>query len=229
VDFEPVTPDVEIPVRTVTIGWFTGSAFTFYYPDNLEALEQSGAKLIPIDPVSDKELPDMDALYIGGGFPETHGTLLAGNKPFKQMLRAACQAGLPVWAECGGLMYLAQELIWDESRYEMAGVLPVSVAMNPKPQGHGYMETTVDAPNPFFPVGTRIKGHEFHYSRIITSKDITTVLAVERGTGIGGHRDGIVTGNVVANYVHIHAAATPEWTAGLIAAATNYHNYKHCL
>jgi cobyrinic acid a,c-diamide synthase len=101
----------------------------------------------------------------------------------------------------------------------MVGALPVVVEQTPRPQGHGYMAATVDRPNPFFPVGTRLLGHEFHYSRVVGSLAGDTALAVERGAGLGQGRDGLAVGNVVATYMHLHALGTPGWAAGLVQAA----------
>ncbi|MCP4249235.1 MAG: cobyrinic acid a,c-diamide synthase, partial [bacterium] len=146
------------------IGYFSDSVFTFYYPENLEALEAEGAELIPVSSLADERLPDVDALYIGGGFPETHAEQLAGNRSMMESVAAAAAGGLPVYAECGGLIYLARSLVLNDRVYPMAGVFPIDLEMHEKPVGHGYTEVHVDAPNPFYPVGTTIRGHEFHYT-----------------------------------------------------------------
>lgn len=208
------------------IGWFSGPAFTFYYPENLEALAALGMELVPVNPLTDKRLPEIDALYIGGGFPETHGAHLAGNEFLKMSLREAVGTGLPVWAECGGLMYLAQAIIWQERRFEMAGMLPVEVEVGDAPQGHGYTVMTVDSPNPFFKVGTVIRGHEFHYSFIPTEIQCRTIFKMSRGAGVGSQRDGLMVNNVVAVYSHIHASATPGWAEGMTRAASDYRRWK---
>ena len=207
--------------KSCRIGWFCGSAFTFYYPENLDDLKSHGAELVQINPVTEKALPRIDALYIGGGFPETHAASLSDNRAFMDSVAAAARRGLPIWAECGGLMFLAQRLVWQGKFYPMAGLLPVDVEVQAKPQGHGYQEVVVDAENPFLPVGTRIRGHEFHYSRVCSTKDLKTVMNVERGTGIGNGRDGIRIYNTVASYLHIHSTATPEWCRGIIKSVSN--------
>lgn len=204
------------------IGYFCGSAFTFYYPENLEALKLSGCDLVEIDPIKATTLPDIDGLYIGGGFPETHAALLADNRGFMQSVADAARKGLPIWAECGGLMFLSRHLKWQGRDYPMAGVLPIDVIVHERPQGHGYQEVEVDCDNPFFKVGTSIRGHEFHYSQVESSENLTTIFRVARGTGIGNKRDGIVVDNVVASYLHIHATATPEWGRGLVNAAVQF-------
>lgn len=204
------------PVR---IGVLRDAAFSFYYPENLEALEACGAELMSVSPLADRELPDVHALYAGGGFPEEHAGALAANQPLRAALASTIAAGLPVWAECGGLMYLARSLRRDGREHPMVGALPISVEHMPRPQGHGYTAATVDRPNPFFPVGERLLGHEFHHSRAVGAPELDTVLAVERGQGLGQGRDGLVAGNVVATYMHVHALGTPGWAAGLVRAA----------
>lgn len=203
------------------IGYLSDSAFTFYYPENLEALEAAGAALVPVSALSASGLPDeLNALYIGGGFPETHGASLAANASFLEAIRDSAARGLPIYAECGGLMLLAREVLWKGNSYPMAGVLPFRVEVLAKPQGHGYVELAVDRPNPFFPEGQTLRGHEFHYSRIIPDGDLPpTACAVRRGAGCYEHRDGVIVGNVWAGYTHLHALATPEWAQGLVNAA----------
>ncbi len=208
----------------VRIGFVTDSAFTFYYPENLEAIEASGAQLVPVSPLESSGLPpELHALYMGGGFPETHGLRLSENRAFLRSLRETALAGLPVYAECGGLMLLARAIRWKGERYEMAGVLPVEVEVTARPQGHGYTELTVDRPNPFYPVGLRFRGHEFHYSRIVPGEEMpAAACAVTRGAGSYDFRDGLVVENTFAAYTHVHALATPEWAAGLLGAARRY-------
>ncbi|MBM4315833.1 MAG: cobyrinate a,c-diamide synthase, partial [Deltaproteobacteria bacterium] len=134
------------------IGFIRDSAFWFYYRDNLERLEELGASLVPCSALGDKEIPPVDALYIGGGFPESHAAALAANKDFRKSLREAVEAGLPVYAECGGLMYLGKELLVEENIYPMTGVFPFRSVLDKRPQGHGYTILDVDAPNPYFPI-----------------------------------------------------------------------------
>jgi len=205
--------------RFARIGVLRDAAFSFYYPENLEALEAAGAELVEISPLADREIPAIDALYAGGGFPEEHAGALAANEPLRHALAAAIEGGLPTWAECGGLMYLARALVRDGREYPMVGALPIVVEHTPRPQGHGYVAATVDRANPFFPVGTRLLGHEFHYSRVADPAGGETAFAVERGAGLGRGRDGLAVGNVVATYMHLHALGTPAWAGGLVQAA----------
>jgi cobyrinic acid a,c-diamide synthase len=222
---EPSEPQVVAPDgRGLKIGYLKDSAFTFYYPENLEAIERSGATLVPISSLSEAPLPGaLDALYIGGGFPETHGALLAANQSFLKSVKHNAARGLPIYAECGGLMLLARSLTWRGERYPMTGVLPIAVEVCDAWQGHGYMRMVVDTPNPFFSLGVELRGHEFHYSRILLQGDIPpTACSVTRGTGSYPGRDGIIMQNVWASYAHLHALATPQWAVGLLAAARRY-------
>lgn len=206
------------------IGVFRDRAFTFYYPENLEALAAAGARLQFIDAVSGESLPDVDALYIGGGFPEVFAEQLEANSRLRRDVRDRAEDGLPVYAECGGLMYLARSIAWGERKFAMSGVLPLDVVMRDKPQGHGYEVVEVTGDNPFFKGGTIVKGHEFHNSRVenIDESSVRFAFRVTRGSGIDGKRDGVTRKNVLASYNHLHALGTPEWAAALVARALEY-------
>ena len=124
-------------------------------------------------------------------------------------------------------MLLARAMLWQGQRYTMAGVLPFEVQVCASPQGHGYTELSVDTPNAFFNLGSVLRGHEFHYSRILPEADLPpTACAVRRGTGCYQGRDGVVMGNLWASYTHLHALATPEWAQGLLNAARNPHSAR---
>jgi cobyrinic acid a,c-diamide synthase len=213
----------------VNLGIIRDAAFQFYYPENLEALQGLGARLVEINALTDQALPPLDGLYIGGGFPETNAAALARNLSFRQSLKDAIEAGLPVYAECGGLMYLGEHIVVREQNHPMVGALPFTVLLEKKPQGHGYTVLEVDRPNPYFPAGTRLLGHEFHYSRIIANDPdkLNLVFRLERGHGITGHRDGISYKNVLATYSHTHALATPAWAKALVALARKYRLRPH--
>jgi cobyrinic acid a,c-diamide synthase len=212
------------PATGLRIGFFRSPAFTFYYPENLEALQQHGTVVVPVDPLNDTALPVLDALYIGGGFPETHAASLSANASFRISVAQAAKSGLPIWGECGGLIFLCRSLHWQGSSYPMAGVFPADVVLDRTPAGHGYEEVVVDRPNPFLKTGTVLRGHEFHYSRLI-SADLPgsdTVFQVQRGTGLGNGRDGVISNNVVAGYLHLHALGATEWVKGLLRAAESF-------
>jgi len=203
------------------IGVFRDRAFSFYYPENLEALTAAGADLVPVDALADADLPSIDALYLGGGFPEVHGDGLSANVSLRAAVRRAVRGGLPVYAECGGLMYLGKAIVWRGRSYPMSGALPFEVEMVEAPAGHGYVEAAVCGPNPFFRPGLVVRGHEFHHSRVINLEEdrVGVCFRLARGSGIGGGRDGIVFGNALAAYTHLHAFGVPEWAGALVRAA----------
>ncbi|MGB6066021.1 MAG: cobyrinate a,c-diamide synthase [Desulfomonilaceae bacterium] len=207
------------------IGIVKDSAFQFYYPENLEALGRRGAKLVEISSLFPAELPDLDGLYIGGGFPETHAEALAGNSLFKESLLKAVEDGLPVYGECGGLIYLSRSLRIDERVYPMAGVFPIDTVMQRKPQGLGYIHVKVTGSNPFYPVGTELTGHEFHYSSVssLDNADGSLAFRVLRGRGMDGFRDGICTRNALGTYLHLHALGEPLWAEAFVAKASEFH------
>ncbi len=200
------------------IGILMDAAFQFYYSENLEALEQQGAELIPIDAMEEELLPELDGLYIGGGFPETSAGALAANVSFRNSVKTAAEAGLPIYAECGGLIYLGESIELDGEVYPLAGVFPVRFGMSQKPQAHGYSIFEVSGENPFYAKGAEIKGHEFRYSTILdwpgNSDDLP--LKMTRGVGFSKGREGLVKNNVLALYTHIHALGTPEWAQGFM-------------
>ncbi len=206
------------------IGIIRDSAFQFYYPENIEALQASGAETLIISPFTSDAIPPVDALYIGGGFPETHARELSNNETFRKQLKDLAHGGLPIYAECGGLMYLGEELILEETSYPMAGVLPVVFGFFKKPQGHGYTIVTVDQKNPYFDIGTEIRGHEFHYSKVLNWRgtDCDLAFAMKRGVGFFNKRDGVCYKNVLATYTHIHALGTTSWAGALVRNAMAY-------
>ncbi|MGB5287648.1 MAG: cobyrinate a,c-diamide synthase [Ignavibacteriaceae bacterium] len=213
--------------RKVRIGYFKDRSFSFYYPENLEMLGEAGAELIPISAIHDTDLEDLDAVYIGGGFPETNLTKLELNTELMQSLKAMAEEGLPIYAECGGLMYLAKEVEWKGKKYSLTNILPISIKMHDNPQGHGYYRAVVQGENPFYKVGTQLNGHEFHYSAIYEyDENINSVLSVIRGTGCFNKKDGLVYKNVFASYLHIHALASPEWVDGMIESARKFKELK---
>jgi cobyrinic acid a,c-diamide synthase len=206
------------------IGVFQDAAFQFYYPENLEALQGEGGKLVPISPLQDERLPPVDALYLGGGFPETLAVGLSKNVSFMASVREAALGGLPVYAECGGAIYLGRRLHFQGETYELAGVLPVDFAFQAKPKGHGYTLLETVGENPFFPVGEVLKGHEFHYSYVVPEEgdDLSFAFLVHRGFGFNGTRDGLVYRNVLASYTHLHALGTGVWAPALVRSALQH-------
>lgn len=213
--------------KRAVIGVIRDTAFQFYYPDNLEALEQQGASLREINALHDRELPDIDALYIGGGFPETQAAELAANEGFCRSVKAAAEDGLPIYAECGGFIYLGRSLTVGEKSYPMTSVLPIDFVLEKRPQAHGYTVLETGIESPFLDKGVIIKGHEFHYSRPLTSDGPQPMAYhMSRGHGIDGKGDGIVYKNVLAAYTHLHALGTPEWSAALVKKAREYRKSR---
>jgi cobyrinic acid a,c-diamide synthase len=216
---EAAFPD-RAPIAPAKIAVLRDEALSFYYPENLEALEEAGAELTFVSPLAARDLPEVDAVYIGGGFPEVHAERLAAAAAFRRDLREAAAAGLPVYAECGGLMYLGKELLVDGASHPMAGILDLTIEQTAGPRGHGYVSARVEAENPWFGRGTALRGHEFHYSRVVGGADRSAaVLRLDRGTGLGEGRDGIAVGNVWASYLHLHALGTPGWAPAVVALA----------
>jgi cobyrinic acid a,c-diamide synthase len=210
------------------IGFIRDSSIWFYYPENLDQLKYLEAELVEINSIHDAELPDLDALYIGGGFPETQAQALADNKGFRASLKKQIESGLPVYAECGGLIYLGEALIADEATYPMVGALPLKMVLERKPQGHGYTVLEVTTQNPYYPVGEVLKGHEFHYTRAVQcgSEPINTVFKMRRGKGLDGITDGLCKKNLLATFTHIHAGGNPLWGLRLVKAALQFRDWQ---
>jgi len=206
------------------IGFIRDKSFWFYYPENLDQLKKMGSDLIEINAITDHTLPHLDALYIGGGFPETQAQALGDNWTLRNALREEIEKGLPVYAECGGLMYMGESLFVAGKTYPMVGALPIVFTLSKKPQGHGYTILEVEQSNPYYPVGETLKGHEFHYSKpeITNKQGITFAFKATRGNGIIGLRDGICRKNLLATYTHIHAAGNIRWASNLFRKALEH-------
>lgn len=216
-----------VPPR-LKIGVIRDSAFQFYYSENLEALEKGGAELIYLNAMMDQALPDLDGLYIGGGFPETGAAQIAANKSFMQSIRDGAEKGLPVYAECGGLIYLGKSLQVDGKEYEFTSIFPAKFGMSKKPQAHGYSIFDVELENPFYEKGIEIKGHEFRYSTVLDYQGNSSELTVKmkRGTGFVDGRDGLCYKNVLAMYTHVHADGTPWWADGFLKKCGEFKEEK---
>ena len=197
----------------IRVGVVRDKAFHFYYPENIEALQDRGAEVVEVQASRDPALPALDALYIGGGFPETQARELAENQSFKRSLCEAVDRGLPVYAECGGAIYLGKGLEWQGQVYPLVNVFPIVYRFHPRPQGHGYTLLQVEKQNPLFPKGTRLKGHEFHYAgmRHWEEKAIRFACRVERGYGFDGSREGLCYKNAYATFSHLHALGESHW------------------
>jgi cobyrinic acid a,c-diamide synthase len=207
----------------IRVGVVRDQAFHFYYPENIEALEDRGAEVVEVEASKDPVLPELDALYIGGGFPETQARGLAENQSFKESVHQAVEGGLPVYAECGGAIYLGKGLEWEGSVYPLVNIFPIVFEFHRKPQGHGYTLLEVEEENPLFPKGTRLKGHEFHYAGMRHWEEETVRFAcrVERGYGFDGHREGLFYKNAYATFSHLHALGESHWADHFLKRAAN--------
>ena len=209
----PVVPDVRIGIAQDT-------AFGFYYPDDLAAFRRAGAALVSIDTLHDARLPEIDGLFIGGGFPETQMQALEANVTLRNDIQAAIEKGLPVYAECGGLMYLSRSMQWNESTCRMVGALPMDTRMHQRPQGRGYVQLS-KTHNVLWhePAGSNefINAHEFHYSSAENlEKTPQFAYRVLRGHGMNGKHDGIVYRNVLANYSHMRNVKNNPWVTRFV-------------
>ncbi len=203
----------EAPVRVAIA---RDAAFGFYYPGDLEALEEAGAELVAFNALTDRRLPSADGLFIGGGFPETHMEALAANEELRSEVGAAIEAGVPAYAECGGLMYLARGIEWDGRRAPMVGAIPADIVMHRRPVGRGYVHLRETGRGPWAArpaAGPQtIRAHEFHYSSVENlAPGVEFAYEVERGHGIDGRHDGIVHRNLLASYAHLRAVEGNPW------------------
>lgn len=221
----PPTPDRPRPSPRdrLRIGVARDKAFGFYYPDDLAALEAEGATLVPLDTLHDSQLPPLDGLFIGGGFPELFMAELEANVSLRTQLHRAIADGLPVFAECGGLMYLARTLNWNGRSAQMVGAIPGDAVMHERPVGRGYvrLQETADFPWPRdagADEGALRLGHEFHHSSLENlDPSVRCAFRVQRGHGIGGGRDGVLVHNVLASYAHLRHTGGNDWPRRFMA------------
>lgn len=215
----PAPSAAPVSAPQVTIAIARCEAFAFYYPDDIDHLQNAGARIVTFDPLRDSNLPDADALFIGGGFPELHLEALEANKSLRQTIRAKVSNGMPVYAECGGLMYLADRIEFAGQRRTMVGALTGHVRMHEKPQGRGYVQLRRAASHPW-PASRQagaqdpvIAAHEFHHSSIEgLPADAAFAFEVLRGTGVNGRQDGLVRHNLLASYSHRRDIDGTGWT-----------------
>jgi cobyrinic acid a,c-diamide synthase len=232
----------------VRIGIARDRAFGFYYADDLDALEAAGAELVTFDALRDARLPEVDALYIGGGFPETCAAELEANSALRTEIKQAIADGMPVYAECGGLMYLARGIEYQGRTYQMVGAIPGDVKMHDKPVGRGYVHLKEDQAHPWprpeapppiqlSPASGRkgerenqplIFAHEFHYSSLENlPPDSHFAYHVERGHGIDGERDGLILHNLLASYTHLRTIGSCYWATRFVAFIQRYCDQRH--
>jgi cobyrinic acid a,c-diamide synthase len=218
-----ITPPAASPVR---IGIARDEAFGFYYPDDLEALEDAGATLVPIDTLRDSRLPALDGLFIGGGFPEAFMAPLEANAALRGALRTAIADGLPTYAECGGLMVLARSIAWNGRTAQMVGAIPGDIVMRERPVGRGYVRLAETQQHPWPSAATATSGdtgalclgHEFHHSELVDADPgLRYAYRVQRGHGVDGQRDGVLVNNLLASYCHLRATGGNRWPQRFVA------------
>jgi cobyrinic acid a,c-diamide synthase len=217
----PAVQPLARPARpSVRIGIARDRAFGFYYSDDLEALERAGAELLFFDTLRDARLPKVDGLIIGGGFPEIFMRELEANAALRGEILAAVEAGMPAYAECGGLMYLARSLSWRGDTRRMVGAIPGDVVMHERPVGRGYVRLAPIEAHPWRDRGDdqfEIPAHEFHYSSIEgLPADTRFAYRVARGFGVDGKSDGIVVNNLLAAYSHLRSSSDCDWAARFV-------------
>jgi len=211
--------------KPVRIAIARDAAFGFYYPDDLEAFARAGAELVPFDTLNDQHLPAADGLFIGGGFPETHLDALSANTGLMREIRAALAAGLPAYAECGGLMYLSRSIEWRGQKRDMVGAVPADTVVGERPQGRGYMLVAESRGHPWpHPAGSVYDGaeaipvHEFHYAGLRNLADSPEfAFEVRRGNGIDGSHDGLVVNKLLAGFAHHRNTAANPWVERFVA------------
>ncbi len=205
----------------VRIGVARDAAFGFYYNDDLQALQNAGAELVFFDTLHDTTLPAVDGLIIGGGFPETHMTALENNSAMRNAIHHAIEAGMPAYAECGGLMYLSRSLQWRDRQHAMVGIIPGDIIMHERPQGRGYVQLK-STHQAYWEIRDEIDSqviaaHEFHYSSIENlPADTQYAYEVLRGQGVDGKNDGIIYKNLLASYTHLRHCRQSPWASQFV-------------
>jgi cobyrinic acid a,c-diamide synthase len=212
-------PDRAATSRVVRIGVARDAAFQFYYAENLDMLREAGAEVVFWSPLADREPPEVHGLYFGGGYPELHARRLAENAGVRQAVRRFAEAGRPIYAECGGLMYLANALEdADGATHPMVGVLPTTVRMRPPRMALGYTEIAFTADTPIAPAGAVARGQEFHYSTLDpVPATVERVYRVEQ-PGEAGRGEGYLVDQALMSYVHLHFASNPSLAPAFVAA-----------
>ena len=217
VERAPIVTSASVDV--VRVGVPSDHAFSFYYEDNLDLLREQGAEIVRFSPMNDASLPSgLDALYLGGGYPELHAKQLSGNQQMLEEVRAFAASGRPVYAECGGMLYLSENLSVDEGSYAMAGVLPLSMQMTDRLVQFGYVTIEFTEDCLLGRKGTIVRGHSFHHSQIASQGKIATNYHVQYSLSGKEDMEGFGQGNLLASYIHLHFRANPAVAENFVAA-----------
>lgn len=224
-DTEAVSPFEPVPeIGNVTIGIARDEAFCFYYEENLRMLREAGARVVEFSPINDPRLPDsLDGLYLGGGYPELYAFELGQNTRMRRDIKEFCETGRPVYAECGGFMYLMNDIITGRGRYAMCGVFPIRAEMDERYRALGYREITTSDATLLGSTGTVGRGHEFHYSFIQKEarEEISAIPSVYSMTGRKGAiegPEGFLLGRTLGSYVHLHFGSRPDMATSFVQA-----------
>jgi cobyrinic acid a,c-diamide synthase len=199
------------PARAIRLGVARDKAFCFYYEDNFDALRTAGAEIVEFSPLEDSSVPaGVDSIYFGGGYPELFAKQLSENGRMLASIKSAAREGLPIYAECGGLMYLAKEIVTEEgAAFPMAGVLPLSVQMTDRLVKFGYTEVSFMSDCLWGPAGSRARGHSFHCSRMVETGPLEYVYRTRNSITCREEHEGLRVGNVLASYIHLHLLSSP--------------------
>jgi len=199
----PTVRSKKLKKPTATVAVALDSSFNFYYHDNLEALRREGARLKFFSPVADKKIPRCDLIYIGGGFPEVLGQSLERNRTMRNLIKKYAEEGMPIYAECGGLMYLTKSIDFGNKKYKMVGLFDAETQMTKK-MTLNYTEGRITS-NCIISTPRKFRAHEFHYSKIRNlPRDVKLVYELKVGEGISGKKDGLSEYNTLASYCHLY-------------------------
>lgn len=232
-------PEIELPARNTLpekrrarIAVARDDAFTFYYPESIYQLEISGAEIIPFSPLHDREIPEADGLILGGGFPEMFASELYGNESMRASIGEAAKSGMPIYAECGGFMYLMKEMVdFDGNHFPMTGIIPSSVTMNKKLQTVGYVAATMEKDTVLGRKGTVLHGHEFHFSsecapENINPEEYPRAFTFQRMRKIPPYLAGYAKDNILGSYLHLHFAGSPEAARSFVDKCAEYRQQQ---
>lgn len=220
---EPIDFPAEFPFRKgenigVKIAIPVDKAYSFYYPENIESIEAAGARVIKFKPAEGDAFPDADGYYIGGGYPEIFAEEISSNRDFMEGLRSAAVEGKLTYGECGGLMTFCRSVSYEGRKWNMAGIFDCDAEVTAERQGLAYVNATGTKHNFLFPE-MRIRGHEFHYSRVSPIPPGPYAYSIERGVGIDGKRDGLIKNRTIGAYLHQHALSNKEWGIRIVQEA----------